>query len=166
MSGMTDAWADEVARGLVLDWADRGIEASLSHGRIRLSPASAVLPAEFDLLRTHRAAVLLLLLACDERTLVRLARLRAGESSPPALLPGVCRDCGDSLPPAVRWGSCGWCATARRQHTRAPLPESLLEVFPVELVGRYARGGSLDVGAGSRVPRGRGESGGLFTGAA
>jgi hypothetical protein len=172
MAGVRALPADQIARGLVLDWAARGIEASLSYGRIRVSPAAAVLPRELEVLRLHHPAVVVVLLACNPRTLARLARLRARESSPSTLVAGLCRDCGGSLPTAVRWGACGWCCLARRQHEGAPLSESVLEVFSPELVGAYARGGARvtarDVTrershvGGLRVARAAGEAGGLF----
>ncbi|MGV3518841.1 hypothetical protein [Luteitalea sp.] len=161
-----DVWTDLEARGLLLDLEARGIVLSVHRGNLASQQAGLLTDADRALLAEHKPALLLLVLAFDDRTLVRLARLQAGEVGPPVLLPGLCRDCGDSLPLAVRWGVCGWCAIARRQHTRAPLPESLLEVFPAEVVGLYARRGALEGGAGSRVSQGRSESGGLFAGVA
>lgn len=147
MSSTVDAWADLAARGVLLDLEARGIVLAVSRGNLTADQADRVTDADRARLRELKAALLLLVLANSKAVLDRLAGLRRAEVWPFPPLPGACRSCGDALPPAVPAGACGWCTLAARQHRGAPLSIELLGLFPVHVVGDFARdvrrGGSL-----------------------
>lgn len=141
----TDAWANHDARRLLSVLADRGVSVTVKGGRLDVRPASRLLRGEELEIRRHRLDLLLLVLACDERTLDRLLILRrtAVRGTPRSRPPNVdrrrCYSCGDMVPPSRRMNRCGWCALAGRLYAGAPLTHDLLELFDEELVGHQAR---------------------------
>ncbi len=121
MPSRSDAWGNVEARGLLIDLADRGIEAAVVAGRLVLTPASALTDADRAAIRRHRADLVILALAADERTLARLAALQSGALRPGDPVPGQCSTCGSRHETPTRIGPCGWCRLAEIQcrHWRA-----------------------------------------------
>lgn len=139
MAPHVDVWSDLQARGLLLDLESRGVVLSVRDRHLVTDAADRLDDADRAQLRQHKPALLLLVLAASEQVLDRLEALRRGLAWPFAPQPGCCRSCGDALPVGVAAGACGWCTVAARQHRGAPLPLDLLELFPADAVGDYAR---------------------------
>lgn len=140
-----DAWANHDARALLADLADRGVVVTVAAGRLDVRPASRLTPGDVAQLRRHRLDLLVLVLACDERTLDRLLDLRraAQRGTPRAVpatqTPGACYACREPLPAHRARGRCGWCALAGRQYAGAPLTADVLRTFDEALVGAHAQ---------------------------
>jgi hypothetical protein len=131
-----DVLQNLVARGLLLDLADRGIELFVRRGNLASVQAAALTEADRTALRQHKPDLLMLVLMCTDQTLDRLLDLRAGR-----LLEarhhedGRCHSCNGELPAGRRHGRCGWCAVAARLYAGGPVPASLLHLFPPDIAG-------------------------------
>jgi hypothetical protein len=132
----SDAWANTVARTLVVALTDRGVTLQVRAGRLRVEPMRLVSVGEVGLLRRHRADLIVIVLACDDRTLDRLLALRSGRLGQVAYsTEGRCHVCADTLPSDRVQGRCGWCSLAVRLHVGAPVPADLLTLFGWEIRG-------------------------------
>jgi hypothetical protein len=112
LSPSSDAWANAAAVDLLTDLADRAIEVSIVSGRLHLVPGDALTGEDAAAIRQHRADLTILVLACDDRTLDRLAALQAGTLVPGVPVRGRCHTCGEVHEDGRRIGSCGWCRLA------------------------------------------------------
>jgi len=136
----SDVWQNTVARGLVLDLADRGVHLEVRLGRLQVAPMRLVSLGEVALLRGHRDDLIVLVLTCDDRTLNRLIDMRAGRQlgyARPSTA-GHCHVCVDPLPDDRPHGRCGWCAIAARLYAGAPVPSDLVSLFPSDIRGPLA----------------------------
>lgn len=121
---------------MLADLADRGVTVSVRLGRLDVRPASLLTANDVAQLRAHKPDLVVLALACDERTLDRLLDLRRSpRMMPDARVPGRCYVCAEPLPRARLRGCCGWCGLARRLYAGAPLTPNVLGLFDVAIVG-------------------------------
>jgi hypothetical protein len=136
MPPTSDVLENLVARGLLLDLADRGVSMKVQHGALTVWPMARVAPYEVELLRRHRDDLRILVLVCDDRTLDRLLEMRAGRLGQTiTTTAGHCHCCSDLLPDDREHGRCGWCAVAARLYAGGPVPADVLRLFPPEVRG-------------------------------
>jgi hypothetical protein len=144
MPNTSDAWRNVDARGLVLDLADRGITLGVVAGRVRAAPAELLTAADEAALRRLKADVMVIILACDERTIDRLLLLRRG-TPVTAQGAGGCYLCGGEMPPDRSSGRCGWCSVAARLYAGGPVPRDVIDLFPTAIRGVAATDLSFDL---------------------
>lgn len=136
MSPTSDVWGDTVARALVADLTRRGVDLQVRRGKLRVEPIDLVAADEVPLIRQHRDAMLVIVLARHYRCLDRLLDLRAGRLGAAATTTlGHCYVCGDALPGDRETGRCGWCALAVRMHAGAPIPADIITLFDTTISG-------------------------------
>lgn len=136
MRPTSDAWENPVARALVADLTDRGVDLQVRAGLLRVDPITLVRPDEVQVIRQHRDAMIVIVLACTDQVLDRLLEMRAGRlAQAMTTAAGHCHVCGEHLPDDRQHGRCGWCAVASRLYAGAPLSPDLLSLFPADVRG-------------------------------
>jgi hypothetical protein len=125
MHGTSDAWPNQAAVTVLNALNDRGIEASVVAGRLRLVPADVLTPEDVAAIQTHRVDLMLMTLVSDDRTLDRLAGFQSGRlvlgASTDA---GHCHTCAEPHEDARRIGPCGWCRLAAIQYRHQQLTDA------------------------------------------